>query len=115
MPNETRVRCPPRLRAKTTSPASGACSAHVIARDGLRVDVEHHQVAVVVDAGHRALLGAAVGEGDQRGAIAQVVGVGQHLVGADHHAGAAAVLADADQCAAHLGDDGASGGGEIVR
>ena len=66
-------------------------------RDRRSVDVEHHEIAIVVDAGDRTLFGATIGEGDQRGAITKVVGVREHLAGGDHHAAAAPVLADADE------------------
>ena len=66
-------------------------------RDVAGVDLEHDQIAILVGACHRALLGAAVGERDQRGAVAEVVGVGQHLAGGDHDAAASPVLADGDE------------------
>ena len=73
-------------------------------RDRTGVDVEHDQVAVFVGADDSALLGAAVGEGDQRRAIAQVVGIGQHLAGGDHDAAAATVLTDGDERRPELGE-----------
>ena len=102
MPYEMRVRCPPRLRANTTSPASGRCSAQVAGGDRCGVDLEHDEIAVLVGAGDGALLGAAVGERDERGAVAQVVGVGQHLAGSDDDAAATTVLADGHERAAEL-------------
>ena len=64
--------------------------------DGGGVDVEYDEIAVFVGAGDRALLGPAIGERHQRGAVAEVVGIGQHLAGGDHQAAATTVLADGD-------------------
>ena len=102
------MRAPPsavRPTANTTSPGSAGV---VGPRQGGRaggVDLEHDEVAVGVDGGDAALLGATVGEGHLGGAVAEVVGVGEHVaVGHDDAAAPPGGSADAD--------DGRGGGGE---
>ena len=94
------MRAPPsavRPTANTTSPGSAGSSAHGRTGRVAGVDLEHDEVAVGVDRRHAALLGAAVGEGHLGGAVAEVVGVGEHVaVGHDDAAAAAGRAADAD-------------------
>ena len=102
------TRAPPsaaRPTANTTSPGSAASSAHASGGRVAGVDREHDEVAVGVDAGDLGLHGAAVGEGHLGGAVAQVVGVGEHEALADDDAAPAAGGASD----AH---DGAIGGGQ---
>jgi hypothetical protein len=81
---------------------------------GCGVGVEHGEVAVGVDPRDRTLDGAAVGERHGGGAVAEVVGVGEHLARGDHEAGAPAVLADGHEGGAGSGERLPAGGGKII-
>ena len=74
------------------------------------VHLEDDEVAVDVHGRDGGLVAAPVGEGDLGGAVAQVVGVGEHGARGDDDAAApAALAADADDGGAGGGEDGASG------
>ena len=62
----------------------------------LGADPDDDEVSVGVGAEHLGLRGAPVGEGDLCGAIAKIVGVGEHPSFGDYHPGAPAIAPDGD-------------------
>jgi hypothetical protein len=75
--------------------------------------VEDDDVVVGIGAHHGPLGVGSVGKGDLGGAVAQVVGAGQHPVRGDDHAGAACMAADGDGGRGGDGVGRPGGGGDL--